>query len=203
MNFNRILVNQLINKKLKKNINNQAFTLIELLVVIAIIGLLSAVVLANIQEARRKANRSRLLGDINTVTIALELYHRKYGVYPPSNDVGVTNLGDTIDDYLLEFMPPLNYYDYSDELYTEKFGNLGNLIGVDLIGPIIYKNGSGVSGTGEIITCGGVSIFDLPYYLFLWVEGGKPAFNGVSPILENGSVITNGGGNPYCFPPKI
>ena len=60
----------------------KGFTLIELLVVIAIIGLLSSIVLANINVARLKARDAKRLEDIRSVQTALELYYGANGSYP-------------------------------------------------------------------------------------------------------------------------
>ena len=50
------------------------FTLIELLVVIAIIGVLSSIVLASLNSARRKSRDARRITDIKQIQLALELY---------------------------------------------------------------------------------------------------------------------------------
>lgn len=50
------------------------FTLIELLVVIAIIGVLASVVLASLNNARRKSRDARRISDLKQLQLALELY---------------------------------------------------------------------------------------------------------------------------------
>lgn len=50
------------------------FTLIELLVVIAIIGVLASIVLASLNNARRKSRDARRITDIKQIQLALELY---------------------------------------------------------------------------------------------------------------------------------
>ena len=61
---------------------NKGFTLIELLVVIAIIGILSSVVLASLNSARRKSRDARRVADIKQIQLALELYFDANGEYP-------------------------------------------------------------------------------------------------------------------------
>ncbi|HEY4493087.1 MAG TPA: type II secretion system protein [Candidatus Paceibacterota bacterium] len=59
--------------KRNKAKRNSGFTLIELLVVIAIIGILSSVVLASLNTARKKARDARRISDIKQLQLALEL----------------------------------------------------------------------------------------------------------------------------------
>jgi prepilin-type N-terminal cleavage/methylation domain-containing protein len=53
----------------------RGFTLIELLVVIAIIGILSSVVLASLNSARKKGRDARRISDIKQLQLALELFY--------------------------------------------------------------------------------------------------------------------------------
>lgn len=61
---------------------SKGFTLIELLVVIAIIGILSSVVLASLNNARKKGRDARRVSDIKQIQLALELYYDSNGEYP-------------------------------------------------------------------------------------------------------------------------
>ena len=61
------------------------FTLIELLVVIAIIGILSSVVLASLNSARKKSRDARRVADIGQIKLALELAFDKNSTYPTGN----------------------------------------------------------------------------------------------------------------------
>jgi general secretion pathway protein G len=58
------------------------FTLIELLTVVAIIGLLTAVIIANISEARKKSRDAKRQSDLRQVEFALEVYREANGMYP-------------------------------------------------------------------------------------------------------------------------
>jgi len=62
--------------------NEKGFTLIELLVVIAIIGMLSSVVLASMNTARKKARDARRLADARSILTALELHYDNGNTYP-------------------------------------------------------------------------------------------------------------------------
>lgn len=63
------------------------FTLIELLVVISIIGVLASIVLASLNNARRKSRDARRITDIKQLQLALELYFDGVGAsnYPAAS----------------------------------------------------------------------------------------------------------------------
>lgn len=66
----------------KKKGQRSGFTLIELLVVIAIIGVLASIVLASLNNARRKSRDARRVTDIKQLQLALELYFDSVSEYP-------------------------------------------------------------------------------------------------------------------------
>ena len=62
--------------------SKKAFTLIELLVVIAIIGLLAAMAMVSLGNARLKARDARRVSDVRQMQIALEMYNLDQNTYP-------------------------------------------------------------------------------------------------------------------------
>jgi prepilin-type N-terminal cleavage/methylation domain-containing protein len=66
-----------------KQLRARGFTLIELLVVIAIIGLLSTIIAAPIQNARKKARDSKKIAEVKATQLALDQYaEANAGQYP-------------------------------------------------------------------------------------------------------------------------
>jgi prepilin-type N-terminal cleavage/methylation domain-containing protein len=59
----------------------QGFTLIELLVVISIIGVLASAVISSISDVKSSARDIQRKTSLNTIRIAMEMYHNKYGTY--------------------------------------------------------------------------------------------------------------------------
>jgi len=68
------------NTKTKK----KGFTLIELMVVVAIMGLLAALAVISLNNARARARDARRISDVKQVQTALELYYLDNQEYPDS-----------------------------------------------------------------------------------------------------------------------
>ena len=60
----------------------KSFTLIELLVVIAIIGILAAIAIPSLSNARAKARDARRVTDLDQLAKAMELYFSDNNRYP-------------------------------------------------------------------------------------------------------------------------
>jgi prepilin-type N-terminal cleavage/methylation domain-containing protein len=78
-----------------KSLQKKGFTLIELLVVVAIISLLSSVVLASLNSARKKARDARRQMDMHTLDIAINQFYNEYGYLPrTSGSVYIPSFND-------------------------------------------------------------------------------------------------------------
>src|SRR3989339_1742843 len=93
-----------ISKKVMPN-GRQGFTLIELLVVIAIIGILSSVVLAWLNSARKKARDARRLADIKQIQTALDLYFDASNSEYPSGGVYNAALASLVSGGFIPVLP--------------------------------------------------------------------------------------------------
>ena len=70
---------------MKKNI--KGFTLIELLVVVSLIGILSTLVVANMNSARERARDAQRKSDLRNIQTGLRLYYNDNSGYPPKAEM--------------------------------------------------------------------------------------------------------------------
>ncbi len=92
---------------MKKYFYRDGFTMIELLVTISIIGILSALIYANFNEARDEARNNAIKVELKEIKLALEVYKSQNGKYPLPADLsrdlcrGDTFLEDRKDQTIL------------------------------------------------------------------------------------------------------
>lgn len=78
---------------LNSHFHKLGFTLIELLIVITVIGILSALVLSNMQGVRERARDARRKSDLNSIKTALRLYYNDQKVFPDSSSGQIVGCG--------------------------------------------------------------------------------------------------------------
>lgn len=89
---------------------SRGFTLIELLVVIAIIGILSSVVLANLNSSRGKARDAKRIADMESLKSALSAYQLDNQGYPNQLDDLITAPGKYLTGALIDPTTGEGYY---------------------------------------------------------------------------------------------
>ena len=79
--------------------DNRGFSLMELLVVALIISIVMAIALPNLRQAVLKARATSVVGELNTVKVAIQNYQAEYLTWPPDVSRGV------IPEGLAPFLP--------------------------------------------------------------------------------------------------
>ncbi len=91
------------------------FTLIELLVVIAIIGILMALLLPAIQQAREAARRVQCKNNLHQLGLALHNYHDVFNALPPTMCVGPGDGGEwSMQARILPYLDQSTVFDRVD-----------------------------------------------------------------------------------------
>lgn len=125
----------------------RGFTLIELLVVIAIIGLLSSVVLASLNGARKKGRDARRLSDLKQLQTALELYYSDNTAYP------VSTSQTSVTSALTALVP-----NYITSISDDPLGGSYHYVYRSTSGGTFYCLGSISEGTAPASTCNTTSL---------------------------------------------
>jgi len=100
------------------------FTLVELLVVIAIIGVLIALLLPAVQQAREAARRMQCQNNLKQLGLGLHNFHDTFGQFPPGNSKN-NDRGYSINTFLLPFIEQGTVYDKLDNGLGNRLDPMG------------------------------------------------------------------------------
>lgn len=134
--------------------NRRGFTLIELLVVIAIIGILSSVVLASLNSARKKGRDSRRIADIKQLQLALELYYDANGAYPATVSTSTVVTSGYISTIPLD---PSNGASYSYMPYAAT-GSAGTCSGYHIGASLETSGHTGLANDADVSLTAGTGV---------------------------------------------
>lgn len=104
---------------MKTRANSSGFTLVELLVVIAIIGVLIALLLPAVQQAREAARRMECTNKLKQIGLALHNHHDTYGDFPMGAHNNGNRFGPGFLLYLLPYVEQLALYDNVNPLANQ------------------------------------------------------------------------------------
>ncbi|MFO1092817.1 MAG: DUF1559 domain-containing protein [Planctomycetaceae bacterium] len=120
--------------------SRRAFTLIELLVVIAIIGILVALLLPAVQQARESARQTTCRNNLKQIGLALHNYNSAHRTFPPSSTSDVEQGGwitDPTTRHIHSWSTMLLPYIDQQTLHNQIDFNLSSLSPVNL--PVAEK----------------------------------------------------------------
>lgn len=102
---------------MKKN-NSKGFTLIELMMIVAILGMTSSLIMASVNDARKKSRDAKRISDMAQIQKTLEMYLDKESQYPGYTDDNGTgwDIGCGIGDAFIGDLKP----DYFSQVPTDQ-----------------------------------------------------------------------------------
>ncbi len=121
--------------------SRKGFTLIEVLIVVAIIGILTAILVVNYNEARKNSRDKVRKSDLKSLQLALELYKAQNGQYPAAGcgapawagpGPHSASWGTSCDEYIVGLVPE----------YLPALPRDPNQENTDNVGYIYMSNGS-------------------------------------------------------------
>ena len=90
------------------------FTLIELMIVVAVIAIILAIAIPSLQQSRKAATETAIIGTLKAIVSANEQYRIRYGFY-----------ADTLDDLAFEYLPQIMTPNSTLEKYDENYQSNG------------------------------------------------------------------------------
>lgn len=181
-------------------------TLIELLVVIAVIGILVALLLPAVMQARTSARRSQCANNLKQLGAAVQQFHERNGTLPVYWGAMKARPGEPFGGWLLHLLPDLGEQAFFDTL---PIGNVNGvrvetttLITGSMIAPQVPASIDFVSGTWRSVITGTIPGVP-PIPIVTWVLEGQVGTPAQGPWFESTTVVTgtfqNTAGIPDTF----
>lgn len=180
------------------------FTLVELLVVIAIIGVLIALLLPAVQQAREAARRSQCVNNLKQHGLGLHNFHDTYGRLPPGTCNNRPPFGTATGQkwgtswmvHLLPYVELGNVYDKINLSQHWNEGSISDACGVNAGSPIfnIYECPS--ASVSQELGNDAVKTMIADYIAIAGVVNG---FAGVTGATENVTTVGNAAMNGVLY----
>ena len=124
------------------------FTLIELLVVIAIIGVLVALIMPAVQQAREAANRTHCINNLKQMGLASQEYHDSFGTFPGGWFCDTVNDANCIPTVAQAYM----WNGLTGLMLKLELGNIYNELNLSLTTNDL-SNSTGIRRTMNVFVC--------------------------------------------------
>lgn len=133
------------------------FTLIEILVVVSIIGILAALLLANMVGVRERAADARAKSNLNQLKNALRMYYNDNQQYPSGSDVDCSSLSSVVTNTYID----ADVIPQSSNGYSCKYTGSGDVF----TAYIVLQSQAGSDDTDSAARCPGASAVEGRYYI--------------------------------------
>lgn len=121
---------------MKAPTKNNGFTIVELLIVVVVIAILAAITIVSFNGIQARAQDTKRISDINSISKVLAMYKVDYGVYPTHDTHGIGSWEVSSQGY--EFMPYIKQYGFGGGVPVDPINNANVSDGFNVPSPRQY-----------------------------------------------------------------